>query len=353
MAAIPATQLTAQLFSSMEGVAAASSVSEAGADAGLPFLFADLLAQQLGVGVDGQAVSEDQLVDLDDFSDGDVVADVTADTGAPEGLIQLQQALIPPPVVPVVTQSAPQASDDGALTSIDSRSPAGLNAVMATLADSVKAEPQPTATSGTTMNFLPERQAVAGELAIVADSEVGQNVPLPSGVLPEQAARMSQQAAVSTPSAPPVAGAIAQPVSSPAWGDMLGDRVMWMVGQQQQSAELRLNPPALGPLEVKLSMTDGQATLTFSTHHLPVKEALEAATPRLKEMFGESGINLGSVSVNVGTSPQQQQGETQFAQNGNAHWSGDAQNDNQLGANVSAVVTELRRQGSGMVDYFA
>lgn len=98
---------------------------------------------------------------------------------------------------------------------------------------------------------------------------------------------------------------IPQPVTSPVWSSMLGDRVVWMVGRQQQFAEIHLNPPALGPLEIRLSVQDGQASLTFTTQHIPVREALEAATPRLREMLGESGISLGSVAVNVGTFDQQ------------------------------------------------
>jgi flagellar hook-length control protein FliK len=128
---------------------------------------------------------------------------------------------------------------------------------------------------------------------------------------------------------------------------------MWMVGQQQQGAEIRLNPPALGPLEIKLSMTDGQASLTFSTQHLPVKEALEAATPRLREMFSESGINLGSVSVNVGTSSQQQQAEAQQSQRQDGGWKEASQAENEFAAMTSVGVTAIKSQGNGMVDYFA
>ena len=98
---------------------------------------------------------------------------------------------------------------------------------------------------------------------------------------------------------------IPQAVGHSAWGNMLGDRVVWMVGQQHQGVELHLNPPSLGPLEIRLSMNDGQANLSFSTQHLPVKEAIDSATPRLREMLGDSGISLGSVSVNVGSFAQQ------------------------------------------------
>jgi flagellar hook-length control protein FliK len=149
-----------------------------------------------------------------------------------------------------------------------------------------------------------------------------------------------------------VAGAIAHPVASSVWGEALGERVVWMAGQQQQGAELHLNPPSLGPLEVKLSMNDGQASLTFSTQHQPVREAIEAATPRLREMLSESGISLGSVSVNVGSFSQQQPGaQAQQGGNGQQRWV-EAVAPSDLVPAVPSAVTILSGH-QGMVDIFA
>lgn len=144
---------------------------------------------------------------------------------------------------------------------------------------------------------------------------------------------------------------IPQTVGHSAWGDMLGDRVVWMVGQQHQGVELHLNPPALGPLEVRLSMSDGQANLSFATQHLPVKEAIEAATSRLREMLGESGISLGSVSVNVGSFTQQQQPDSQSqTKSGRSSWA-DANPAVDFSATRSSAISLLSR--NGMVDVFA
>lgn len=145
-------------------------------------------------------------------------------------------------------------------------------------------------------------------------------------------------------------------VDSPHWGSAVGDKVVWMLGNQNQSAELRLNPPSLGPLEVRVSMNDGQATLSFVTPHAPVREAIEAATPRLREMLGDSGINLGGVSVNVGTFAQQQSASQDHqAQNRSAsqYWVA-AANETESGSYAAPVVTSVRYlHDGGMVDLFA
>ena len=156
---------------------------------------------------------------------------------------------------------------------------------------------------------------------------------------------------VQTASAPQAVSSIPQAVNHSAWGDMLGNRVVWMVSQQHQGVELHLNPPSLGPLEVRLSMNDGQANLSFATQHLPVKEAIESAAPRLREMLGESGISLGSVSVNVGSFTQQQQPSDQQAQTsaGRSSWQPSV-----AVTELPAVRTTTRLSGgNGMVDIFA
>lgn len=149
---------------------------------------------------------------------------------------------------------------------------------------------------------------------------------------------------------------VPQRVDSNQWGHGLSDKVVWMVGSQTQGAELRLNPPALGPLEVRVSMSDGQATLSFVTQHAPVREAIEAATPRLRELLADSGISLGSVSVNVGTFAQQQPGsQEQFQPKSSAgHWSTTFDVDEDGAALAASTTTSVRylRDG-GMVDLFA
>lgn len=85
--------------------------------------------------------------------------------------------------------------------------------------------------------------------------------------------------------------------SSPAWQQSFGEKIMYMINQNMQGAEIKLNPPELGPLEVKLSMKQDQATILFSSNNQQVREILESALPRLREMLGDSGLNLANVDV--------------------------------------------------------
>lgn len=99
---------------------------------------------------------------------------------------------------------------------------------------------------------------------------------------------------------------IAARVGTPAWDNQVGQKIVWMVAGKEQSASLTLNPPDMGPMKVVLSVTNDYATVTFSSATPEVRQALEDAMPRLREMMNESGISLGNTSVNDGSAQQQQ-----------------------------------------------
>lgn len=90
---------------------------------------------------------------------------------------------------------------------------------------------------------------------------------------------------------------VSVPVQNPQWGQQVGDRVQWMIGQNLHQADIHLNPPELGALKVHIQMHGDQASVNFSSPHAQVRDALDAATPRLREMMHEAGLTLGDVNV--------------------------------------------------------
>lgn len=143
---------------------------------------------------------------------------------------------------------------------------------------------------------------------------------------------------------------VPQRVDAENWGTGLGDKVVWMVGNQTRGAEIHLNPPALGPLEVRVSINDGQANLSFMTQHGAVREAIEAATPKLREMLADTGISMGNVSVNVGSFAQQQQNSQDQQSTSRSPWH--MNGDDTAGTESFATFVQPLRE-RGMVDYFA
>lgn len=131
----------------------------------------------------------------------------------------------------------------------------------------------------------------------VASAEKGSGgmsvAEVPTSVVPTSGSAESRRA--SDPSA--LRLTVSQPLGATGWGEAVADRVTWLGQARQPSAELHLNPPNLGPVEVHVTMQGEQATVSFFSAHAPVREALQAAAPRLSEAFAAAGLSLGNVSV--------------------------------------------------------
>ena len=95
----------------------------------------------------------------------------------------------------------------------------------------------------------------------------------------------------------PVKVEVPQPLAAPGWRDAFADRVSWVANARQPAAEMQINPPNLGPVEIRVSMNADQASLSFFSPHAAVRDAIQSALPRLTEAFAASGLTLGNVFV--------------------------------------------------------
>jgi hypothetical protein len=87
------------------------------------------------------------------------------------------------------------------------------------------------------------------------------------------------------------------PMRSPEWAQALGERITWLVDQKLSAAEIKLNPPQLGPIEVRIALSADSTQVSVLAHNAITREALEAAAPRLREALTSHGF--GSVSVDI------------------------------------------------------
>ncbi|MFK5913922.1 MAG: flagellar hook-length control protein FliK [Woeseiaceae bacterium] len=103
-------------------------------------------------------------------------------------------------------------------------------------------------------------------------------------------------------------------MSHSAWESNLSTRLQMMLGQNVQTAEIRLDPPELGALDIKIKVTNDVAHVSIVSANNNVREALESAVPKLREMFAESGLSLGDVDVRQESFSQQQSDGEESAQ---------------------------------------
>jgi hypothetical protein len=86
-------------------------------------------------------------------------------------------------------------------------------------------------------------------------------------------------------------------ISHPQWAEDVGERVVWMQQAELKTAHLRLDPPQLGTVEVHIILRETDSEVWFSAPTASVREALETALPRLREMLGQHGLQLGHAGV--------------------------------------------------------
>lgn len=140
-------------------------------------------------------------------------------------------------------------------------------------------------------------------------------------------------------------------VGNPGWDQALGQKVVYLATSGQQSATLTLNPPDLGPLQVVLQISNDQANASFTAAQPEVRQALEAALPRLREMMSEAGISLGNATVSTNL-PNQQQSSTPGEQSRQNQTSQFRDNGNTKEGIVPLGVSRPIHSGNGLVDTF-
>ncbi|MGB0317292.1 MAG: flagellar hook-length control protein FliK [Pseudomonadales bacterium] len=67
-----------------------------------------------------------------------------------------------------------------------------------------------------------------------------------------------------------------------------------------RTVELRLDPPELGKVTVRISVVGEEARVVFAAAQGGARELLESTLPRLREMFEEAGLTLGEAAVDSG-----------------------------------------------------
>jgi flagellar hook-length control protein FliK len=138
------------------------------------------------------------------------------------------------------------------------------------------------------------------------------------------------------------------PLRHPEWSDEVSQRVRWVIGNQVQSAELKINPPQLGPIEVRVSVdSDQQMTVTLSSQHALVRETLQDSAPRLRDLMSEHGFSGVNVDVSQHSSSDGRKPAAQANMDPAIRPQADSED---AGQDITSV---LHRGVRGIVDFYA
>ncbi|GHY08487.1 flagellar hook-length control protein FliK, putative [Vibrio cholerae] len=96
------------------------------------------------------------------------------------------------------------------------------------------------------------------------------------------------------------------PLNKEMAADQLAERVQMMMSKNLKNIDIRLDPPELGRMHIRMNMQGDGATVHFTVANQHAREALEQAMPRLREMLAQQGVQLGDISVQQQSAGQQQ-----------------------------------------------
>ena len=196
----------------------------------------------------------------------------------------------------------------------------------------------------------PRAENMANQLPQQAESDSATDTPAlstHSATATHTAGRSHETAA----SAPQNAPSITAHLHDNKWSQQLSDRVLWLARGDVQNAQINITPAHLGPIQISLSLNGEQMTAHFVSANQEVRQALEDALPRLREMLAGAGINLGQ--ANVGSQQQQAQAEQFTAKGENSRQSSDGAILPADQHGMDTTPPHPIQRGQGLVDLFA
>lgn len=138
-------------------------------------------------------------------------------------------------------------------------------------------------------------------------------------------------------------------VGQPGWASEVGQRVTWMAQSELREAQLQLHPRSLGPVEVRIAFgADQQLNVSFSATNPVAREALDAALPRLREMFEQQGLNLGDTDISQHSFADQHKNANEDASEHFGAVADDGENSSD-----HALVPGRILMGDGLIDAYA
>ena len=135
----------------------------------------------------------------------------------------------------------------------------------------------------------------------------------------------------------------------------LGEKIRWMVNARNTMAEIRLDPPELGSMQVRVNVAGDAASVSFVVQSQQAKEALADAMPKLRDMLSEQGIELGDAQVRKDNSSGQDNGQQLAGDSHQGQGAGNrGENDGLDDTDGMRVIEQsISRADKGGIDFYA
>ncbi|HEY9279632.1 MAG TPA: flagellar hook-length control protein FliK [Eoetvoesiella sp.] len=148
--------------------------------------------------------------------------------------------------------------------------------------------------------------------------------------------------------------AVNTPLQNPQWAADFGRQLVSLTQNghgKTQTAELRLDPPELGPIRISININDNVAQAIFVSPHAAVRQSVENALPQLQDLLAQAGISLGE--TNVSDQNQSQEMFDQFAASGAKRSKGSVTVVDIGSGDASAHAATRSKAPDALIDTFA
>ncbi|EHZ2747600.1 flagellar hook-length control protein FliK [Vibrio parahaemolyticus] len=98
--------------------------------------------------------------------------------------------------------------------------------------------------------------------------------------------------------------------------EQVAEKVQMMMSKNLKNLDIRLDPPELGRMQIRMTMNNDLANVHFTVTNPQARDIIEQTLPRLREMLAQQGMQLADSSVQQQSSGQQQSGYATAEQNG-------------------------------------
>lgn len=141
-------------------------------------------------------------------------------------------------------------------------------------------------------------------------------------------------------------------IHKPEGQQQLNEKIRWMVNARNTMAEIRLDPPELGSMQVRVNVQGDAASVSFIVQSQQAKDALADTMPKLRDMLSEQGIELGDAQVRKDNSQNGESGQQLASQSGNGQGQR-GNNDAEFDDDTRVIEQAVTREAKGGIDYYA
>ena len=140
------------------------------------------------------------------------------------------------------------------------------------------------------------------------------------------------------------------PIQSPRFGEGFSQQVVVLAQHGVQQAQMTINPPDLGPIEVRITIQHDQASVQIAAASGMARDVIQDALPKLREMMDQSGVRLNDAGV-FAQLPQREQSAFQ-SQPQRQEWLFNAPDGQRRMAEEASLVPRQARR-VGLIDAYA